>query len=368
VGLAAAYRRQLQYEEQQLKTHLTKMNEISFSKKYTVDGKEFFHSKAEMDNFYKAIEDEKKEESRRSSHANIRNKFLKVRQGMNFLSLTQHEPPPREHSDIMEEKIDKITKHNAKDEWGLPSRPSIYKGYMEEKYMREKAHEDEALNKTKVAQWRGNIHDRLVAADAFGNGHVAIHDLRRILMSILTKEHVHNPEGRTEEILRKSDEDGGGIHHDHDILIGTTVEVMLDALKKHVSGEQMRAQKNRLEEKKKKDRRLHYWMYLDEDAEEERQAEIKKLTPYNCPAFTPQPFNERRCLHCKYDRNLHTIIHTKQDYLDIIAKRNQDAMSADMKLNEANAILARQESVKAKLKDQLAALGGAKMDWEDTSS
>ena len=80
-------------------------------------------------------------------------------------------------------------------------------------------------------------------------------------------------------------------------------------------------------------------MYLDEDAEEERQAEIKKLTPYNCPAFTPQPFNERRCLHCKYDRNLHTIIHTKQDYLDIIAKRNQDAMSADMKLNEANAIL-----------------------------
>ena len=81
---------------------------------------------------------------------------------MNFLSLTQHEPPPREHSDIMEEKIDKITKHNAKDEWGLPSRPSIYKGYMEEKYMREKAHEDEALNKTKVAQWRGNIHDRLV--------------------------------------------------------------------------------------------------------------------------------------------------------------------------------------------------------------
>ena len=45
VGLAAAYRRQLQYEEQQLKTHLTKMNEISFSKKYTVDGKEFFHSK-----------------------------------------------------------------------------------------------------------------------------------------------------------------------------------------------------------------------------------------------------------------------------------------------------------------------------------
>ena len=48
VGLAAAYRRQLQYEEQQLKTHLTKMNEISFSKKYTTDGKEFFHSRAEV--------------------------------------------------------------------------------------------------------------------------------------------------------------------------------------------------------------------------------------------------------------------------------------------------------------------------------
>ena len=33
VGLAAAYRSQLQYEEQQLKTHLNKLNELSFAKK-----------------------------------------------------------------------------------------------------------------------------------------------------------------------------------------------------------------------------------------------------------------------------------------------------------------------------------------------
>lgn len=68
IGLASAYRRQLQYEEQQQKTHLTKMNEVSFSKKYTVDGKEFFHSKAEMDAFYESVESEKREKERRASH------------------------------------------------------------------------------------------------------------------------------------------------------------------------------------------------------------------------------------------------------------------------------------------------------------
>ena len=81
VGLAAAYRRQLQYEEQQLKSHLTKMNEISFSKKYTTDGKEFFHSKAEMDAFYKQIEDEKKKEETGNSKQDIKDKFMKVRRG-----------------------------------------------------------------------------------------------------------------------------------------------------------------------------------------------------------------------------------------------------------------------------------------------
>jgi len=365
VGLAAAYRRQLQYEEQQLKTHLTKMNEISFSKKYTTDGKEFFHSKAEMDAFYKQIEDEKREEKRRNSKQDIRNKFMKVRRGFNFMSLAQNEPKAREHSEIVEEKIDRITKYNARDEWDLPSRASIHKGYMEQKYINQKQHEDETLNKEKAAQWAGEIQERLIAADAFENGHVAIHDLRRILTQILTREHVHNPEEKTEEILRRADIDGSHIHHDHKIIVEFAVDIMLNSLRKHISGEMIRAQKHRLEEEAAKKRRQHYWLHLEEDAEEERQREIKKITPFNCPGFTPQPFDRRRCIHCKFDRTLHTIIHTKKDYEAILAQRNQDVMNENMKLSAANEIVARQEEVKRKLREQLGALGGVKMDWED---
>ena len=129
----------------------------------------------------------------------------------------------------------------------------------------------------------------------------------------------------------------------------------------------LRAQKKRLEEEAAKKRRQHYWLHLEEDAEEKRQEEIKKLTPFNCPAFTPQPFDRRRCLHCKFDRTLHTIIHTKKDYEDIIALKQRDAMSEKMKLSEANEVIARQEEVKRKLREQMGALGGAKMDWEDLS-
>ena len=177
---------------------------------------------------------------------------------------------------------------------------------------------------------------------------------------------MHNPKERTEEILRKSDTDGSQVHHDHTVLIETAVDIMLDSLRKHISGEMLRAQKHRLEEEASKKRRQHYWLHLEEDAEEERQPEIRKITPYNCPAFTPQPFDRRRCVHCKFDRSLHTIIHTKKDYEDILAQKNQDAMNENMKLSAANEIVARQEEVKRKLREQLKALGGAKMDWEDT--
>ena len=42
-------------------------------------------SSVQMDAFYKAIEDEKKEEKRRNSKQDLRNKFLKVRRGFNFM-------------------------------------------------------------------------------------------------------------------------------------------------------------------------------------------------------------------------------------------------------------------------------------------
>ena len=51
------------------------------------------------------------------------------------MSLATHEPKAKPHSEVLEEKIDRLNKQNAIDEWGLPSRPSIHKGYMEQKYI-----------------------------------------------------------------------------------------------------------------------------------------------------------------------------------------------------------------------------------------
>ena len=48
--------------------------------------------------------------------------------------------------------------------------------------------------------------------------------------------------------------------------------------------------------------------------------------------------------------------------------RNQDLMSAANTLGEANEIVARQAETKRKLKEQAGKLGGAKIDWEDTTS
>lgn len=114
--------------------------------------------------------------------------------------------------------------------------------------------------------------------------------------------------------------------------------------------------------------RRYYWIKDDEDLAQERKEELGKITVFNCPAFEPQPFDDRRCKWCKNDRSLHTIIHTKKDYEVMIARRNADIMSAAVDLGEANEIAARQAETKRKLKLQNKKLGGAKIDWEDTDA
>ena len=225
VGLAAAYRRQLQYEEQQLKTHLTKMNEIEFSKKYTVDGVEFFHSKAEMDKFYHAIELEKLEKERRSSVIGVKSKFMKAKAGFNFFAMAKAEPPARKHNEVVEELITNATNYNKKDEWELPTRPHIAKGHMKSEYAVEKKAEDAYLNQLKVNMWEGDLLERFAAADAFHSGHVAESDLRRIILRELEGERVHDPEKKLEMILHKGELEDDACHLDHEVLIKESIKV-----------------------------------------------------------------------------------------------------------------------------------------------
>lgn len=259
----------------------------------------------------------------------------------------------------------RISVQNERDEWELPSRPAIYTGYMQEKYKNIREQELKRLKSTKTNQWGGDIRERMRNADAFKCGHVPISDLRRILTRIFEKENVHNAAEKVEVVLSKS---GNNIHHDEDKIVKYSLEVMIDALEKHISGEQLKAQKHRLEEEAEKKRKQRYWLYKEEDDEMARKKELAKLTPYNCPGFEPQPFNGRVCKHCMYDRALHTMIHTKEDYQAIIAKKNMDAMNSNMAIQEANEILARQEEVKKKLREQMNALGGVQQNWEDTKS
>jgi hypothetical protein len=367
VGLSAAYRRQLQYEEQQMKTQLTKMNEISYAKQYTVDGVEYFSNKAEMDKFYESVTREKEKVAKNADTAHIRNRFKKVKGGFNFFNITKNEPPSKPHNEIVEELIAHATFENATDDWGLPTKPHYNKKYIDEKYLHEKESEDNYLNQLKVNTWTGDLYEKFNAADAFHSGHVAIHDLRRIILHELEMERVHEPEKKTELILVKGDRGTDGVHHDYDVLVNESVNVMLEALKNHTSGKQLRSQKMRLQNEAAKKKKMKYWIKDDEELKQERAEELSKLTPFNCPAFTPQPFDDRRCVLCKYDRSLHTIIHTKADYEAIIAARNEDIMAATMSLGAANEILARQAETKRKLKEQSKKLGGAKIDWENTS-
>jgi len=290
---------------------------------------------------------------------------MKVRKGFGFLAMAQHEPKAKEHNEIVEEKIERITQFNNRDEMGLPTRPARYTGYTEEKYTNIKNHQLGVMYKTKINQWAGDIREKMMAADAFNCGHVPVNDIRRILNKVFEREHVHNADERVDNVLKRS---GDGIHHDTDLIIKYSLDVMLITLKKHISGEQLRAQKNRIEKEKATNRSQHYWLYKDEDAEEARNKALTKVTPYNCPGFEAQPFNGRVCKICHYDRSLHTMIHSKSDYEAILTKKNMNAMNSNLQLQEANEIMARQEEVKKKLREQMNALGGAKNDWEDVRS
>ncbi|GMI20628.1 hypothetical protein TeGR_g925 [Tetraparma gracilis] len=337
-----------------------------FAKKYTVDGKEYFSNKAEMEAFYAAIEREKQEKDRRASTAGIKNKFMKVKAGFNFFNLAAKEPPAKPHNAIVEELITTATKYNARDDWDLPTRPNIFKGFMEEKFIHEKHQEDEYLNQMKMNMWMGDLHEKFAAADAFHTGHVAIHDLRRIVKKELEMEHVHEVDKTVDMIIHKSET--GDCHYDHDIIVKESIKVMMEALTLHISGKQLRAQSQRLAAEADKKKKMYYWIKDDEDLAQERKEELGKITVFNCPAFEPQPFDDRRCKWCKNDRSLHTIIHTKKDYEVMIARRNADIMSAAVDLGEANEIAARQAETKRKLKLQNKKLGGAKIDWEDTDA
>ena len=73
------------------------------------------------------------------------------------------------------------------------------------------------------------------------------------------------------------------------------------------------------------------------------------------------------CALCANDRTRHTMIHTKQDYLNFIQIKKKDAMDEAMALGEANEILFRQQEVKKKLAMQAKQLGGSKIDWENVT-
>jgi len=140
---------------------------------------------------------------------------------------------------------------------------------------------------------------------------------------------------------------------------------MLEALNNHISGKQLRSQKVRLAAEAEKSKKQHYWVVDEEEKKKERREELRGYTPFNCPGFKAQAFDSRRCVLCKHDRNLHTLVHTKADYEAMILARNQDIMAEGLVLGQANEIAARQAETKRKLKAQKGTLGGAKVDWED---
>ena len=104
-GLAAAYRRQFQYEDQQQKSHLQKVNEVFHSKAYTSDGIEFFSNKEEMNKFYKGVVKEQDKLKEGSRALVVKNRFKKATGGMMLFKSTISEKPAKPHSDVMEEKV-----------------------------------------------------------------------------------------------------------------------------------------------------------------------------------------------------------------------------------------------------------------------
>ena len=122
----------------------------------------------------------------------------------------------------------------------------------------------------------------------------------------MERENVHGIDAKVENILKRSDKMGDGIYHDHKLVVNYAVEEMIASLKLHISGQQLRAQRQRLLKEAEKKKNMYYWV---KDAKEEKQkAKLlrEKLTPFNCPSFLPQEFNKRVCARCGHDRSRHT--------------------------------------------------------------
>ena len=107
---------------------------------------EFFHSKAEMDKFYHDIENESAMKLKNTKLHSIQSKL---------------EIPAKPHNAVVEDLIHTATVYNAKDEWGLPSRPSVVAaGFMDRTYANEKIIEDKSLNQLKMNMWTGDLHEK----------------------------------------------------------------------------------------------------------------------------------------------------------------------------------------------------------------
>ena len=162
IGLANAYKRQLQYEEQQLKSAVSVLNDVQYAKQYTVDGKEFFHSKAEMDKYYADINEKAGLEEKNVEHEAVKSKFLKVKAGLQFMTLALEEPKAKPHNEVVEEKISRITKYNLRDrEYELPARPNFKSVDISDNYKVERDHEYTRQLALKQSSWTSNLYDSL---------------------------------------------------------------------------------------------------------------------------------------------------------------------------------------------------------------
>jgi len=205
-----------------------------------------------MIKFYEDIEDDRSDAQKKSStkHQEVKEKFKKIKGGMNFMALAQKERPAKPHNAILEEKIVKITKYNEKDKegYGLPTRANLTSVQINQEYKDERLHEYDLLFKTKKDSWTSALHDALQLVDAFGTGIIPKHDLRDILQTKLEQENVHNIPKKVEGILSRADDRGDGIYHDNKRVVQFCVEEMLSTMNLHIRGEQLRVQANRLKE------------------------------------------------------------------------------------------------------------------------
>jgi len=277
IGLANAYKRQLQYEMQQVKSAIGVLNDVAYAKQYTANGKEYFHSKAEMDRYYQDIEENEKNEVMNADKQKVKSKFLKIKAGMQFMNLAKEERPAKPHNEVVEEKITRLTAYNARDhEYNLPTRPSLTSVEINDNYKAERKNAHDRQIKLKEGSWTSTLYDQLQLVDAFGTGIIPRHDLRATLKNMMHGENVHGVDAKVEDILKRSDRVGDGIYHDHKKLVHYTVEELVSSMKAHISGKQLRAQQQRLKKEKEYKESMFYWV----KDEKEEKLKAKKVSFY----------------------------------------------------------------------------------------